>query len=140
MTATLAPSDKIEYQPENKSVWIDPTLKLRPKTLDAALESLIGYGYPFSADDVHDMVPAAGRNAIGAKFAQLNAEGRIRRIGDLRSSAKSRKGSRITLWINANVVESRSLFDPAVTPPESAPATETPADRTEPLARDPWDF
>ncbi|QDF15438.1 hypothetical protein SEA_MOLLYMUR_78 [Gordonia phage Mollymur] len=128
MTAMLAP-EKIEYQPGNKSVWIDPTLKLRPKTLDAALESLIGYGYPFSADDVHDMVPAAGRNAIGRKFAQLNTEGRIRRIGDLRSTTKSRKGGRISLWISSAVVESRFAVGGADVP---APA-EMP-----PLPKDPW--
>lgn len=122
----------ITYQPENKSVFVDPTLRLRPKTVDAAIESLIGYGYPFSADDVHDMVTTGNRNTIGRKFAELAADGRITRIGDLRSSQKSRKGSRISLWINSKVVES------AVQAAKESPVDTAPADPWADASEDPW--
>ena len=73
---------------------------------EEAIEQLIEMDRPFSADHVRSMIPAAivphSKNVLPSLFSRLSKSGRIRPIGEARSTRKTRHGSTHRMWVPAD--------------------------------------
>lgn len=66
---------------------------------DAAIRHLASIGYPFTSDDVADLIPAPEKSSwIGARFHAANAAGVIRVAGFTLSRRPSRHSGVVRIW------------------------------------------
>lgn len=76
------------------------------RAAEEAIEQLIAMDRPFSADHVRSMIPAAivphSKNVLPSLFSRLSKSGRIRAVGEARSTRKARHGSTNRMWVPAD--------------------------------------
>lgn len=74
----------------------------RPKA-EAALDTLIRSGHPFTADDLRALVDEQPNhpNQVGSLFTAAARRGEIRKMGYRQSHVKSRQAGTQDLWIAA---------------------------------------